>query len=298
MLMPLDKIRNKANDICQIVVTRNCCVFSCSNCTQLLPFRKDVRNMSLECVEEAIASMRGWPGVIAIFGGNPVVHPQFPEICEIVKRLIPNQAQRGLWTNNLHNHGDLIRETFWPHGRFNLNVHGDLEAAAEMNRCLPGKPIFGESGRDHHGGMLMDYRDYGLTEEQWIEKREKCDINQNWSAGIYERDGRPYAYFCEVAGSLDGVRGENNGVLAEPGWWLRPIEAFDHQIKRCCDRGCGVPLRTVGHEDREAVYDISPSWAEATATRTGKVEIQVHETLPQESHELTDYLGLRLPGKK
>ncbi len=246
MLTPIDKINRRGNNIIQVVITRNCSLYNCSDCTQLLPFRQDVKEMSLECIEEALVGLQGWSGVAAVFGGCPNTHSHFPEVLSLWRKYIPDQRQRGLWTNDLLKYGAECKQTFWPNGRFNLNVHGSHEAAAKMRKWLPGIPIYGENGNIHHAAILADYRDYGYTEKQWVFMRERCTINQNWSSGIYQgSDGKPYAYFCEVAGSITGVltdRHEDVGVPATPGWWKQPMEKFEHQVGACCDRGCGVAL--------------------------------------------------------
>jgi hypothetical protein len=118
-----------------------------------------------------------------------------------------------------------------------------------MDRWLPGRLI--PTSRDRaswHSPILLDWRDMGLSEPEWVAKREACDINQHWSAAILERDGAPYAYFCEVAGALDGIRGENHGIPAVPGWWRFKMDRFGDQVKSCCDAGCGVPLKRLGHQ--------------------------------------------------
>lgn len=303
MLAPIDKLRKpNGNNIIQVVLTRKCDLFTCSNCTQLLPFRRDTKEMSLACVEEALRCLQGWPGVIACFGGNPTTHSQFPEICELWERYVPEQRQRGLWTNNLLRHGEQARKTFWPHGTFNLNVHGSEPAALEMERWLPNIPIWGREGASHHGAILGHYADYGVSEAEWVEKRERCDINQNWSGAIYERDGQPYMYFCEVAGSHDGVRGENNGVRCEPGCATWGMEKFQHQVTACCDRSCVVPLRLKGHGDREEVYKVSPSLVSLTLpsaeTQAHRVRTDVATNAADTVHELTDYESLRAEAKR
>lgn len=292
MLAPIDKLRSGRNRIIQVVVTRNCDIFNCSNCTQLLPFRKDTREMSLECLEMALQSVADWPGVVACFGGNPCTHSKFEEVCRLWREIIPDQSHRGLWTNDLRGHGAIVKETFWPRGTFNLNVHGESEAAQYMREWLPNVPIWGETVSSH-GGMLLDYRDYGLSEEEWVRLRERCPIMLNWSGAIYERDGLPHAYPCEVMGALDGVRKESNGILAEPGWWKKSWAEFGGMERLCV--GCGVPLNTRGHLDSERVYDISPSWSEAVQDRSGSVMTSLHESMQDKTHELTDYIGLRKP---
>lgn len=283
----------KPNDIIQICVTRKCDLHSCSNCTQLLPFRQDAVEMSPEVFRLALRSLAGWRGVRAMFGGNPCTHSRFEDLCQILVEEVPDQRQRGLWANSLRGKGEVVKRTFWPNGRFNLNVHADPAAAAEIDQWLPGRVI--ESSRSRlswHSPILLHYADAGLTEQQWIAAREDCDINQNWSAAIVERDGKPYAYFCEVAAALDGVRGENHGVLAEPGWWRWGMDRFAHQVTGCCDRGCGVPLRRRGHLDRDDTYDVSPGMVQLTIKKRGKINIAVG--VGDESvEEMTDYQRLR-----
>lgn len=284
---------DKRNDIIQILVTRKCDLFHCSNCTQLLPFRTDAIEMSPDVFRSALRSLEGWPGVRAMFGGNPTTHSRFPELCQIMREEVPDQRQRGLWSNSLGKHGRVARETFYPHGRLNLNAHGDEAAAAEIDRWMPGRLIPGSrTGTSHHAPILLDYRDYGVSEAEWEGLRERCPINLDWSAAIAERDGQPFAYFCEVCASLDGVRGENHGIPATPGWWRLKMDAFAHQVSGCCDRGCGVPLRRMGHLDREDVYDVSPAWASLTV-RGKRLAVVSHETLPPPAPtRTTDYIGL------
>jgi hypothetical protein len=191
--------------------------------------------------------------------------------------------------------GGVARATFWPHGRFNLNAHGDAAAAAEIDEWLPGKLI--ETSRSRlswHSPVVLDRRDLGVGDEEWVDMREACDINLTWSSAIRQGDdGKPYAYFCEVAAALDGVRGENAGIPAEPGWWRLKMPAFARQVERCCDRGCGVPLRRLGHRDREDTYDSSPSWRAALANRRGSVVVDEHSAMPAPTDRPTDYQAHR-----
>ena len=287
---------DKRNDTIQILVTTACDLANCSNCTQLLPFRRDTRHMSVECFREAVRSVKDWPGVVAMFGGNPCCHPQFPELCEILREEIPQQRRRGIWTNSYCDYGEIVADTFYPRGRFNVNAHGFTGLAAAVDKWTPGKLIRGShASRSLHAPILFDWRDYNLTREDWVEIREACDINTNWSAAIVNRGGQPYAYFCEVAAALDGVRGENHGIPATPGWWRGKMEVFGDQVAGCCDRGCGVPLRRDGRYDRENTYDISPSWQKLTrdgAANSG-VRIVVHSDAEQTCREATDYMQLR-----
>jgi len=299
---PIDKVRARGgNKIIQVLVTRACDLFYCSNCTQLLPLRgghharpdHDPMHMSPDVFRKALRGLMGWPGVIAMFGGNPCVHPQFEELCQIMREEVPDSKHRGLWTNNLRGHGDVIAKTFTPGiSTFNLNLHAVDDAAVEMERHLPGVPIWGRGKSSHHAPILIDYRDVGMTEAQWVAARESCDINQNWSGAVVERFGEPWGYFCEVASSIDAVTGKNHGVPATEGWWRRGMDRFDRQVKYCCDAGCGVPLRAKGHQDSDDAYDVSERWVELTVGSKAK-HVGLVADVASHTHEVTDYVGLR-----
>lgn len=270
-------------------MTRACDLFHCSNCTQLLPYRLDTVHMSVDVFREAVASLYDWPGIVAVFGGNPCVHPRFPELCGILSDLIPPE-RRGLWTNNLRGHGEIAQKTFG-RGRLNLNAHADPSAASEMDRWFPGRVKRHSDHRpSRHSPVLMDRRDLGITDSEWVILRESCDINTHWSAAVMERDGEPYAYFCEVAGAIDGVTGRNHGLRVYPGWWRENMDVFKHQVSGCCDAGCGVPLRRRGHMDRDNTYDLTARWVPLTVN--GGCERVIHQTLPAGTDLATDYLGL------
>jgi hypothetical protein len=288
----------KANDTIQIVISRACDLFWCSNCTQLLPFRRDAVHMAPDVFRLALRSLEGWPGIRGVFGGNPCMHPQFPDLMAVLREEVPDQRQRGIWTNDLRQHGPLVRDVFFPRGRFNLNAHANPGAAAVMDRYLPGKVIPSSRTRPSwHAPILLDWRDVGLTPAEWTEAREACDINRTWSAAICERDGAPFAYFCEVGAALDGIRNENHGIPAVPGWWRNRMDGFGDQVAKCCDAGCGVPLRRLGHLDTAATYDYSAAFIPLIAgrLRSGKVAGVPHgdlETLEATARP-TDYQGLR-----
>jgi hypothetical protein len=287
----------KKNDTIQIEVTRSCNLYSCSNCTRLLPFRQDTLHMSVDVFRQALRSLNGWRGIRGVFGGNPCSHPKFADLMQVLVEEVPDQRQRGIWTNDLMKHGSLVRDVFYPLGRFNLNAHADGAAAAEIDRWLPGKLI--PTSRDRaswHSPILLDWRDMGLSESEWVAARETCDINQTWSAAILERDGQPFAYFCEVGGALDGMRGENHGIPAVEGWWRRGMDGFGDQVAQCCDRGCGVPLRRLGHKDIEDTYDYSASFIPLVngKLKPGKVSGVLHDDMaPVVTDRVTDYQGLR-----
>lgn len=120
--------------VIQIWVTR-ACDKACFGCTQGSNLRGRPGMMTPEQFEQAVLSLKGYWGVVGVFGGNPAIHPQFPELCLILQQHIPYE-QRGLWCNNPLGHGRIMRETFNP-SVSNLNVHLDRKAYDEFKRDWP-----------------------------------------------------------------------------------------------------------------------------------------------------------------
>jgi predicted phosphohydrolase len=103
----------------------NKCDLSYSNCTRLLKNQDGPWEMTPEDFRKALKTLVNFPGMIAMIGGNPCVHSQFEELCRIFQEEIPDRRHRGLWTNNIFQHGAIIEDTF---GGLNLNPHDNPKA--------------------------------------------------------------------------------------------------------------------------------------------------------------------------
>jgi hypothetical protein len=122
--------------VIQVWVTR-ACDKACFACTQGSNLGGKPHMITVEQFEQALLSLKGYFGVTGIFGGNPSTHPQFEELCRLVKLHIPRE-QRGIWCNNpisLKN-AAIMRETFNP-AVSNLNVHMDKQAYDLFSKGWP-----------------------------------------------------------------------------------------------------------------------------------------------------------------
>ncbi|MFC6792359.1 glycosyltransferase [Methylobacterium komagatae] len=233
----------------------NKCDLGCSNCTRLLVNQDKHWDMKPENFRLALQSLRGYPGTIAVIGGNPCMHPKFEELCRIFAEEVPDKAQRGLWTNNVFKHAELSAETF---GVFNLNPHNSKRGITSL---APLKDLgWYHPGHSDYSSLLAAIQDLYGPVEMW-ERIGRCDINQNWSASIVEVRGTLKAYFCEVAASFDLARNGDHGMEVTPGWWERPLSDFHSQVDRFCP-GCGVPAKVKGHLDHEEIDTYSQTNAD------------------------------------
>ena len=249
----------------------NKCDLHCSNCTRLLANQEHLWDMTPENFRLALRSLSDYPGTIAMIGGNPCMHPQFEELCRIFVQEIPNKAQRGLWSNHIFKHHDLVKETF---GGFNLNPHG-VERGIQSLKRLHDEVKLGNyyEGQSKHAPLLTAVRDLYPEEQMW-KRISECDINREWSASIVEVRGELRAYFCEVAASFDLARDGSHGAPVEPGWWKKSILDYAAQVKKFCP-GCGVPARLSGHFDCEEIDTFSESNRDLAEKSTQKKKRKV-----------------------
>jgi hypothetical protein len=253
--------------VIQIHVTR-ACDKACFNCTQGSNYGGKPEFMPVEMFAQAVESLRGYFGVVGVFGGNPAMHPQFHELCTTLENSWVPWEQRGLWCNNPLTLGKAItmRECFNP-AVSNLNVHLDQEAYNLFKQGWPECSPVGLAQDSRHSPVFVSMKDLNVPESKRWELISDCDINQHWSAMVGMFRGELRAWFCEVAGAQAMLHQNDPGYpdtgipLLKPSgygvfqrdestsyigpWWQQPISSFADQVRKHCHE-CGVPLRGYG----------------------------------------------------
>lgn len=253
--------------ILQIHITR-ACDKSCFHCTQGSNLAGKPVMMTPGQFEQACNSLQGYFGVIGIFGGNPCIHPQFAEICEIFRAKFPLE-QRGLWSNHPLGKGKICAETFYPR-HSNLNVHCDPTAFGEFAKFWPASLPFlkGLADDSRHGSPYVSREDVGKSPDEIAEGTATCEVNQFWSAILGVLDNQVYGFFCELAYFFavlhaDDPDWKHAGIPAVPDWWHRPMNDFADQVRQAC-RHCGMPNKSFGQlaqgGEREQVSKTHAPW--------------------------------------
>lgn len=202
----------------QIDVT-NICSKGCIYCVKYTShLRRDQTSFyPLSHIEKAIKSLDGWTNKIGFTGGEPLLHPDFLEICLLVSKYIPkNQAY--IFTSlpdQLERYKSTIDKTF---GAVFLAHHNE----AQRSICM-------------HQPILLAVGD--MVPDVILRRRliEECWLNKLWSPVV----GLKGAFMCDCAVGIDMALDMNGGWEIEPGWWMR--ESYEDQISMYCNL-CGACL--------------------------------------------------------
>jgi organic radical activating enzyme len=219
-------------DTIQIEVT-TACRNRCSNCSRFVGY-KEPWFMDLDFFKQAVDSLEGYPQMVGMQGGDPLLHPQFREMCEYLRsKFTPDHL--GLWTtlpNGFEHYADDICSTF-KHVFFNDHTRPDI----------------------FHAPSLVGIEEMVPNKNQMWHLIDNCWVQMSWSASINPRG----AWFCEIAASMAMLFEDEDrkGWPIEKGWWHRLPADFREQMDMFCTR-CGYPIKLKRRSSVEEIDDISP----------------------------------------
>jgi organic radical activating enzyme len=262
----------------QIDIT-NYCFLSCLYCSRYnRHLRKDQRrHMSLEQIEKALDSLKTWPARIGIIGGEPLLHPDFSEICELIRGKFP-PSKMGLWTSGGKKFNELtslISKTF---GVVAYNEHNK----EQLQVCK-------------HQPLTIAIKD--AVPDECLRKTliDDCWVQRTWCATINHFG----AYFCEVAAAQDVLLNEGkNAWPVEPGWWKKEPEEFQDQVDKFCDN-CGMAIPMERELIQKKTEKFSPSvlrmFRERNLTKVSDADIELFK-YQFSKEEIKKYAKVWAPG--
>ena len=260
----------------QIDIT-NACNKACSNCTRFCGNHKKPFFMDFDTFKKAVDSLDGYNGVTGVMGGEPTLHPEFERF---VLYLREKHGPRKEVNRMIYPQKEFIKEI--RRREFESHVLRETEdgTGAESgcgNFKMFGPGLWSNMGstypryyeliqdsfnvqflNDHinasyHQPGLFSRKDLGIPDEEWIPMRDKCWIQNEWSATITPKG----AFFCEIAGAMDMLFDGPGGWKIEPGWWKRTPAEFGDQLHWC--ELCGFALDTFMRDAEEETDDVSPT---------------------------------------
>lgn len=255
----------------QIEIT-NHCVRQCSNCTRLIGHHQEPYFMDLSQAKEAIDSLEGFPNMVGIMGGEPLLHPEFEEISNYLSsKFSPKQC--GLWTtfpNGFEKHNKIICKVY---GNVFLNDHTRNDV--------------------YHQPVLVAAQEICPPKDMWY-LIDKCWVQNSWSASINPKG----AFFCEVAAAMALLFDTNNAWKVEKEWWRRTPKDYKEQMELyCINCGCAMPLPR--RASIKEIDDISPKMFErlkdiSPKLKNNKYQISGTHLEPENScHSMASYKDIK-----
>lgn len=207
---------------CMQIDITNFCGHDCLYCSRYNKhLRADQRkHMSLEFFETALQSLKNWQGMIGIIGGEPILHPQFREMCTIIRNYFP-KSKMGLWTSGGKRYPEYLDEINKTFGFLAYNEHNP-----EQKKVCKHQPL------------TIAIKDVVKDEAVRNKLIDGCWVQRTWCPTINHFGG----YFCEVAAGQDVLFNDGaNAYPIEPDWWNKTPEMFKGQVDLFCNN-CGMAI--------------------------------------------------------
>lgn len=284
---------------CVEIDVTNACPRKCANCTRLVSHAKEPFFMSIEQFTEAAEALVEFPTngapdrymqrrsrpsrqrAVGIMGGEPLIHPEFPKLCEILTSIIPNKGHRGVLTAiplDGHKYESLIRKTF----RFiNENTH----QTAVVHQ--PGLVAI-QDVAPHAVEVQAGKTDAETWMWEWI---DRCWLQELWSSAITPKG----FFFCEIAAAMDMIMDGPGGLPVTEACWQHDIAEYRHQAELWCPR-CGICLPLPGRKDADEHDDVSQT--NLTALRRAgspRILCGAYHLFAPDSYDAQEFIGAWQP---
>lgn len=263
---------NPQNQRCIQILVTNYCEHKCADCSECVPHIPKERqfNISLETFEKALQSLEGFNAQIGLFGGNPLLHPEFEKLIEIYKKYVYLKCRREIWCSRGGSLWDkyekLIKDTFYDEC-ITYNDHTNEYECFHQPVHIAADEVFDGSVAGNPGADIQLM--WKLINNCWLQQR--------WSSII-----SPMGVFpCEVMAARAAVLGKPCGLSLEKDWWKRPISDWQYQINQLCPK-CSIPLPMPEKvRDNQEFDTISPCWLleleKVNSPRVKKEQYQIYD---------------------
>ena len=222
----------------QIDVT-NACTMKCKDCTRFIDKNVPTYYMTVDNFRKAVESVKDAPMNIGIMGGEPGLHPQFDQLCAVLRELIPVE-RRQLWTNGytIEHHSEDVSITF-----FTENIVYNDHKEGSIHQPLSADFVIKD---DFVHGLLVG----------------NCWVNWRWSGSIIQTGfGDVKGYFCEVAGARAILTSDHSeGFDIVSGWWDKEPNEFLPQVLKYCKKCSACIPDPAGLHTNHHIIQSSKGW--------------------------------------
>lgn len=246
--------------IIQIDIT-NACMNSCSNCSRFCGHHKKPFFMDFLTFKKACESLYEFKGMVGIMGGEPTLHPEFERFVEYYDNVFPRRTPDAVTNypidvdefikvrNAKWSQVDGMKRGLWTALGLGYGRHYEIIRRVFEYQCV----------NDHknpgmHQALLITRKELGIPDEKFFELRDKCWVQNLWSAAITPKG----AFFCEFAAAFDMLLDGPGGWPLTRDWWKREPKDFEDQLHWCemCSACLAVP-EIKSNDDTDIV---SPEW--------------------------------------
>ncbi len=288
----------------------NACIHACANCTRMCGHHEKTFMMDFDTFKRAVDSMEGYGGTVGLIGGEPTLHPEFERFAEYMRGKYAHLYEENTDEYMYHPLNDFMKSI----QDLGLAHTERMDTPCGALGAVPSPGLFSAMGstylkhyetiqdtfkrqglNDHtndmfHQPALVSRKDLGIPDEKWLELRENCWLQNNWSASITPKG----AFFCEIAGCLDMLFDGPGGWPLEKGWWKREPDQFSDQLHWC--EMCGFACETFTRNAQDPVDDVSASLVKkleevrSPKAKSGKINvIKVEDGVIAEESKASDF---------
>lgn len=244
--------------------------------------------MDFDFFKKAVDSLDNWQGQIGIIGGEPLLHPEFIKMAQYLNDKY-GEAKDKLFMNPVkdvnkyamdympYNHGKLRLYTTCKTNNYYENMELICNTFSSL-RCND------HENATKHFSVLANYKDLGISDEEFKQRENKCWIQNNCGASITPKG----AFFCEMAGALDMLFDGPGGWKVDSDWWKNTDYSEQEKWCKICGARLGLPMLTDNQEFDYITESIRDELPNSKKIKNGQYKIITKEDY-EKNNKLWDY---------